>query len=88
LAAGPIIAGKGRHLHAHRKLDRCAVPLRRWYKQQEKCGLASVDASRLPLDFAAIANWTPHPANDLPESDPNSLSRVLHYYMNKHAHVN
>jgi hypothetical protein len=47
-----------------------------------------VDAARLPLDFVVIANWTPHPANDLPESDPNSLSGVLHYYMAKHGHVN
>jgi hypothetical protein len=53
-----------------------------------KRNMASVDAARLPLDFVVIANWTPHPANDLPESDPNSLSGVLHYYMTKHGHVN
>jgi hypothetical protein len=45
----------------------------------------SVDAAKLPLDIVVIANWTPHPANNLPESDPNSLSGVFHYYMTKHA---
>jgi hypothetical protein len=53
-----------------------------------KKNMGSVDAARLPLDFVVIANWTPHPANDLPESDPNSLSGVLHYYMIRHRHAN
>lgn len=42
--------------------------------------MASVAALHAPLDFVEIANWTPHPANDLPQSDPNSLTGVLHYY--------
>ena len=45
-----------------------------------KKNMASVAAAHLPLDFVEIANWTPHPANDLPQSDPNSLTGVLHYY--------
>jgi hypothetical protein len=50
-----------------------------------KENMASVDAARLTLDFVVVANWTPHPANDLPEADPNSLTGVLHYYMTKHG---
>ncbi len=45
-----------------------------------KRNMASVAALHLPLDFVEIANWTPHPANDLPQADPNSLTGVLHYY--------
>jgi hypothetical protein len=45
-----------------------------------KRNMASVAALHLPLDFVEIANWTPHPANDLPQPDPNSLTGVLHYY--------
>jgi hypothetical protein len=46
------------------------------YKQN----MAAVVAAKLPLDIVVIANWTPHPANDLPESDPNSLTAILHYW--------
>ncbi len=46
------------------------------YKQN----MAAVAAAKLPLDIVVVANWTPHPANDLPESDPNSLTGVLRYY--------
>jgi hypothetical protein len=46
--------------------------------------MASVAALHTPLDFVEIANWTPHPANDLPQSDPNSLTGVLHYYYAKY----
>jgi hypothetical protein len=53
-----------------------------------KRNMAAVDAARLPLDFVVIANWTPHPANYLPESDPNSLAVVLHYDMTRHWHMN
>jgi len=52
-----------------------------------KRNMDSVDAAKLPLDIVIIANWTPHPANNLPESDPNSLAGVLHYYMTKHGHA-
>jgi hypothetical protein len=45
-----------------------------------KRNMASVAALHAPLDFVEIANWTPHPASDLPQSDPNSLTGVLHYY--------
>ena len=45
-----------------------------------KRNMASVAALHAPLDFVEIANWTAHPANDLPQSDPNSLTGVLHYY--------
>ena len=42
-----------------------------------KPNMASVAAAKLPLDLVVIANWTAHPANDLPESDPNSLTGVF-----------
>jgi len=45
-----------------------------------KRNMASVAALHAPFDFVEIANWTAHPANDLPQSDPNSLTGVLHYY--------
>jgi hypothetical protein len=49
-----------------------------------KKNMASVAALRAPLDIVMIANWTPHPANDLPQSDPNSLTGVLHYFNTKY----
>jgi hypothetical protein len=45
-----------------------------------KKNMASLAALHAPFDFVEIANWTPHPANDLPQSDANSLTGVLHYY--------
>ena len=45
-----------------------------------KKNMASVAGLPAPFDFVVIANWTPHPANDLPQSDPSSFTGVLHYY--------
>jgi hypothetical protein len=53
-----------------------------------KKNMSDMDAAKVPLDIVMVANWTPHPANDLPESDTNSLSGALHDYMVKHGHTN
>jgi hypothetical protein len=53
-----------------------------------KKNMSDMDAAKVPMDIVMVANWTPHPANDLPESDPNSLSGALHDYMVKHGHTN
>jgi hypothetical protein len=52
-----------------------------------KQNMAAVASAKLPLDLVVIANWTAHPANDLPESDPNSLTGVLHYYEATYGHM-
>ncbi len=51
-----------------------------------KRNMRSVDDAKLPLDVVLIANWTPHPERNLPESDPDTLTGVLHYYMAQHGH--
>ncbi len=40
----------------------------------------SVQKSKLPFDLVVIANWTPHPSRNLPESDPETLTSFLHWY--------
>lgn len=40
----------------------------------------SVQRSKLPFDIVEIANWTPHPSQNLPESDPDTLTWFLHWY--------
>ena len=40
----------------------------------------AVEQARLPLDLVIVANWTPHPARNLPESDPETLTSFLHWY--------
>jgi hypothetical protein len=47
----------------------------------------SVDQSKLPLDLVVIANWTPHPSRNLPESDPETLTSFLHWYETRHGQV-
>jgi hypothetical protein len=44
----------------------------------------SVDQAKLPLDLVVIANWTPHPSRNLPESDPDTLTGFLHWYETRH----
>jgi hypothetical protein len=51
------------------------------YKQN----MQSVDASRLPFDLLIVANWTPHPSRNLPESAPDTLTSVLAWYNARHA---
>jgi hypothetical protein len=51
-----------------------------------KRNMQAVDEARIPLDLVVIANWTPHPTRNLPESDPNTLSGVLAYYLSRHGH--
>ena len=51
------------------------------YKQN----MQSVDDSRLPFDLVVVANWTPHPSRNLPESDPDTLASVLAWYNARHG---
>jgi hypothetical protein len=44
----------------------------------------SVDRAKLPLDIVVIANWTPHPSRNLPESDPDTLTTFLHWFETRH----
>jgi len=53
------------------------------YKQNA----VSVDQAKLPLDLVVIANWTPHPARNLPESDPDTLTYFLHLYETRHSQL-
>ncbi|MBB6248482.1 hypothetical protein [Rhodanobacter sp. A1T4] len=43
----------------------------------------SVQKSKLPFDIVEIANWTPHPSRNLPESDPDTLTSFLHWYQTR-----
>jgi hypothetical protein len=45
----------------------------------------SVANSGLTFDLVEIANWTPHPSRNLPESDPDTLTSFLHWYEVRHA---
>jgi hypothetical protein len=45
----------------------------------------SVDEAKLPLDLVVVANWTPHPSRNLPESDPDTLTWFLHWYETRHG---
>jgi hypothetical protein len=47
----------------------------------------AVDQARLPLDLIVIANWTPHPSRNLPESDPETLTWFLHWYEARHNQI-
>jgi hypothetical protein len=49
-----------------------------------KRNIQSVEASKLSLGLVIIANWTIHPSRDLPESDPESLTSVLKWYVDRH----
>jgi hypothetical protein len=49
-----------------------------------KSNIQAVEDSRLSLDLVIIANWTIHPSRNLPESDPESLSSVLKWYIDRH----
>jgi hypothetical protein len=50
-----------------------------------KRAIAAIDASRLRFDAVEIANWTPHPFNNLPQSDPTTLTYVLDVYNRAHG---
>jgi hypothetical protein len=45
-----------------------------------KQNAAAVQQSGLQFDIVEIANWTPHPSRNLPQSDPNTLASFLHWY--------
>jgi hypothetical protein len=49
-----------------------------------KGNIATVEASGLHFDLVILANWTPHPERNLPESDPESLTSVLRWYLSRH----
>ncbi|MBV8474656.1 MAG: hypothetical protein JO234_14655, partial [Hyphomicrobiales bacterium] len=48
------------------------------YKQN----IQAVEALGLKFDLVDVANWTPHPSRNLPESDPDTLTSVLGWYLN------
>lgn len=45
----------------------------------------AVEQARLPFDLVDIANWTPHPSRNLPESDPDTLTSFLYWYESRHG---
>jgi hypothetical protein len=49
-----------------------------------KQNAAAVQKSGLQFDIVEIANWTPHPSRNLPESDPDTLTSFLHWYQAHH----
>jgi hypothetical protein len=49
-----------------------------------KSNIQSVEAEKLPLDLVIIANWTIHPSRNLPESDPETLTSLLNWYVKRH----
>jgi hypothetical protein len=49
------------------------------YKQN----IQTVESSGLKFDLVIIANWTPHPSRNLPQSDPQTLTSVLAWYRNR-----
>lgn len=48
-----------------------------------KRNIEAVEASGLKFDLVIVANWTPHPARNLPQSDPDTLTSVLTWYRNR-----
>ncbi len=48
-----------------------------------KRNIQAVGASGLKFDLVIVANWTPHPARNLPESDPDTLTSVLAWYRSR-----
>jgi hypothetical protein len=44
----------------------------------------AVESSGLCFDLVDIANWTPHPSRNLPQSDPDTLTSFLHCYVSRH----
>jgi hypothetical protein len=49
-----------------------------------KRNIQAVEATGLKFDLIDIANWTPHPSRNLPQSDPDSLTSVLGWYLKRH----
>jgi hypothetical protein len=49
-----------------------------------KRNIQAVDASGLKFDLVMVANWTPHPSRNLPESDPETLTSLLKWYVDRH----
>lgn len=44
----------------------------------------AVEQAKLPLDLVIVANWTPRPSRNLPESNPETLTSFLHWYQTHH----
>ena len=44
---------------------------------QNRCGERTFD---IVFDLVDVANWTPHPSRNLPESAPDTLTSVLAWY--------
>jgi len=49
-----------------------------------KRNMQAVDASGLKFDLVMVANWTPHPSRNLPQSDPDTLTSALAWYLQHH----
>jgi hypothetical protein len=47
--------------------------------------IQAVEATGLRFDLINIANWTPHPARNLPQSDPDTMTSVLAWYLRQHG---
>jgi hypothetical protein len=48
-----------------------------------KRNIQAVEASGLKFDLVIVANWTPHPSRNLPQSDPDTLTSVLGWYRSR-----
>jgi hypothetical protein len=49
-----------------------------------KRNIQAVEATGLKFDLVMVANWTPHPSRNLPQSDPDTLTSVLAWYLQQH----
>jgi len=45
----------------------------------------AVEQAKLPLDLVIVANWTPHPSRNLPESASDTLTSFLRWYEARHG---
>jgi hypothetical protein len=50
-----------------------------------KQNIQAVEASGLEFDLVDVANWTPHPSRNLPQSDPATLTSVVAWYRSRHS---
>lgn len=49
-----------------------------------KRNIQAVEATGMKFDIVMVANWTPHPSHNLPQSDPGTLTSVLAWYLRQH----
>ena len=51
------------------------------WMEEAKGNVRSVFRAQLPLDFVDITTWAKHPTRILPETDPLSLTSLIHWYV-------